>query len=146
VDDILAGGSISEHITMLGIHRQLVHPARPLQPSAAISVEEAYEYVKKENRRTMAKDTMCQQELLVGVKIKPPSAPRIRMIEVPYFVSSELLGTRWTEYRMRLEELQEKQALTDMETVNLLTEACSMHPKIHKYLSDIICPGTRVSK
>jgi hypothetical protein len=49
VEDIPAGGSISEHITMYGIHRQLVHPARPPQPSAtvvrsaAVSVEEAYE-------------------------------------------------------------------------------------------------------
>jgi hypothetical protein len=64
----------------------------------------------------MPEDTTYQQELLVGVEIKPPSAPRIRMIEVPYFVSSELMGTRWTEYRRRLEELQEKHALTDMET------------------------------
>jgi hypothetical protein len=73
VEDIPAGGSISEHITMLGVHRQLVHPARPPQPvhqppdlqisapavtRKAVSLEDAYEYVKKENRRTMAKDTM----------------------------------------------------------------------------------------
>jgi hypothetical protein len=101
------------------------------------------------NEGSMARHTAwIQQELLVGIDrmIMLPSAPGHRILEVPYFVSSDLLGTRWTEYRRRLGELQEQHKLTDVETVNLLTEACSMHPKIQKYLCAIICPGTRVSK
>jgi hypothetical protein len=89
-----------------------------------------------------------EQELLEGVErmIKPPSASWPRGCTVPYFESSELLGVWWTEFRRMLGELQEQYKLTDRDIVNLLAEACRMHPKIQEYLCAIICPGTRLSK
>ena len=70
-------------------------------------------------------------------KVKLPAS-----CTVPYFHSSELVGERWAEFRIKFEEQQKQFKLTDEVMVRLLTEACSVHPKLRKYLCDTLCPGS----